>query len=154
MTMDTAKELATSQLFEGLEAEDIAVFANIAQEARYEPQQEVFAPGSAGDALYVIVEGAFAVRMKNDDGEDVDVAQLKEGTYFGEMEVIGGMNRAASIVSVGDGRCYRFDASELLNMLKTKHHLAAHFYREVARELIKRLRTTTRDMGYFKSRAG
>ncbi|MEM6731011.1 MAG: cyclic nucleotide-binding domain-containing protein [Myxococcota bacterium] len=151
--MDTAKELATSELFEGLEAEDIAAFANIAQEVRYQPEEQVFSPGSAGDALYVIAEGNFVVRVKDEDGEEVDVAALKPGTYFGEMEVIGGMNRAAAIVSVDDGRCYRFDASELLSMLKTKHHLAAHFYRQVARELIKRLRNTTRDMGYFKARA-
>jgi CRP-like cAMP-binding protein len=84
----------------------------------------------------------------------VDVATLKPGSYFGEMEVIGGMNRTAAVVSGGDGRCYRFEAQTLLDLLKRDAPLAAHFYRGVTRELIKRLRNTTRDMGYFKARAG
>ncbi len=151
--MDTAKELATSELFEGLGAEDLAAFANIAQEVKYGPEEEVFGKGSAGDALYVIAEGTFVVRVQDDEGDEVDVAQLKPGTYFGEMEVLAGSSRGAAIFSVEDGRCYRFDASELLSMLKSKPHLAAHFYRQVALELVKRLRNTTRDMGYFKSRA-
>ena len=43
---------------------------------------------------------------------------------------------------------------EVIDLLKRDAPLAAHFYRGVTRELIKRLRNTTRDMGYFKARAG
>ena len=52
-----------------------------------------------------------------------------------------------------DSRCYRFDASKVLELLKRNDTVAAHFYRQVCRELIRRLRSTTRDMGYFKARA-
>lgn len=151
--MNTAKELAGSELFDGLGVEEIASFAHIAQEVRFQPQEKVFGPGSAGDALYVIAEGEFVVRVLDDDREEVDVAKLESGTYFGEMEVIAGTSRNAAIVSLSDSRCYRFDANELLDLLRTRPALAAHFYRQVARELIRRLRNTTRDMGFFKSRA-
>ena len=151
--MNTAVELAEVDLFKGLSPEGIASFAGIAREAKTEPGQVVYESGGAGDSLYVIVEGTFAVRVKDESGDEVDVANLKKGSYFGEMEVIGGMNRTAAVVSLGDGRCYRFDASELLALLKRDNALAAHFYRQVARELIKRLKNTTRDMGYFKARA-
>ena len=63
------------------------------------------------------------------------------------------MNRTAGIVSSSDARCYRFDATVLNGLLKGTPKLAAHFYRQVCRELIKRLKATTRDMGYFKSRS-
>jgi CRP-like cAMP-binding protein len=113
----------------------------------------VYESGSAGDSMYVIVEGSFAVRVTHEDGEEVDVASLKPGTYFGEMEVVGAINRTAAIVSEEDGRCYRFDAAQLLSLLKRNDKLAAHFYREVSKGLIQRLKNTTRDMGYFKARA-
>jgi CRP/FNR family transcriptional regulator, cyclic AMP receptor protein len=151
--MDTAKELGATELFTGLEAADLAAIAGIAREVRFEPEQVVYAAGGPGDALFVIVEGNFAVRVTDDENHEVDVASLKPGSYFGEMEVVGGMNRTAAIVSEDVGRCYRFDAVALNNVLKTKTGLAAHFYRQVSRELIKRLRNTTRDMGYFKARA-
>ena len=107
----------------------------------------------AGDSLFAIVEGEFVVRVKDDNGDEVDVATLKPGTYFGEMEVVGGVNRTASIVSEGEGRCYRFDAAELVGLLKRNDKLGAHFYRQICLTLIKRLKETTRNMGYFKARA-
>lgn len=151
--MNTAKELAEVPLFKGLSADDVAAFAGIAQEVRFGPEQVVYEADSAGDSLYVIIEGTFAVRVIDENDDEVDVARLRPGSYFGDMEVIGGMNRTASIVSEGQGRCYRFDASALLGLLKRNDHLAAHFYQMVARELVKRLRETTRNMGYFKARA-
>jgi len=151
--MEAAKELSSSELLEGLEPEHIAAFAGIAVEVKYGPEEVVYETGSAGDSLYIIVEGTFGVRVLDEHEEEVDVARLKPGSYFGEMEVIGGINRTAAIVSEEDGRCYRFDAIQLLDLLKRNDHIAAHVYREVCRGLIKRLKNTTRDMGYFKSRA-
>jgi CRP/FNR family transcriptional regulator, cyclic AMP receptor protein len=152
--MNTAMELAQNELFEGLAPDQLASFAAIARETEFEPSQVVYEAGAAGDALYVIVEGSFVVRVRDDNGDEVDIVNLKPGSYFGEMEIIGGMNRTAAVVADVDGRCYRFEAAELLALLKRDQALAGHFYRQVARELVRRLRNTTRDMGYFKARAG
>ncbi len=151
--MDTATELGETELFADLDADHTEKFGTIANSVSFGPEDVVYAAGSAGDSLYVIVEGDFVVRVIDEHEEEVDVATLKKGTYFGEMEVVGGMNRTAAVVSAGDGRCYRFDAAKLLALLKENDSLAAHFYKQVSRGLIKRLRNTTRDMGYFKSRA-
>ena len=151
--METAKELGGMSLFNGLGPDDLAAFAGIAVEAKFGPEDMVYDAGNAGDSMFVIVEGKFAVRVTDEHDDQVDVASLKPGSYFGEMEVIGGMNRTAAIVSEEDGRCYRFDAAQLLALLKRNDHLAGHFYREVCKGLVKRLHNTTRDMGYFKARA-
>lgn len=151
--MNTAKDLAQTELFVGLDDNDLAAFAGIAREMKFEPEQTVYTTGSAGDSMYVIVEGNFVVRVADENEEAVDVATLKPGSYFGEMEVLGGMNRTASVVSQGSGRCYRFDAKALSDLLKRNDKVAAPFYRKVCLELIKRLKNTTRDMGYFKVRA-
>ena len=151
--MEAAKELGDTTLFKGLQADHLASFAGIAQSISFGPEDVVYTAGSAGDSLFVIIEGTFTVRVRDENGEEVDVATLKPNSYFGEMEVIGGINRTASVVSVGDSRCYRFDAAQLMALLKRNDHLGAFFYREVSKELINRLKNTTRDMGYFKSRA-
>jgi CRP-like cAMP-binding protein len=152
--MNTAMELGETELFKGLSPADLAQFAAIAREVKFGPAQVVYETDAAGDSMYVVVEGNFVVRVKDENGDEVDVATLKPGSYFGEMEVIGGMNRTAAVVSDADGRAYRLDAGPLVGLLKQQNGLAAHFYRQVARELIRRLKNTTRDMGYFKARAG
>jgi CRP/FNR family cyclic AMP-dependent transcriptional regulator len=151
--MNTAIELGENELFKGLTPEQLATFSAISRELRFEPGQVVYDAGAAGDSLYLIAAGDFVVRVKDDSGDEVDVATLKAGSYFGEMEIIGGMNRTAAVVAAGEGRCYRIDASALLALLKRDEAIAAHVYRQISRELVRRLRNTTRDMGYFKARA-
>ena len=153
MVMDVGLELAKIELFAGLPAEDLAAIVLIAQPVRFEPSQVIYRTGDAGDALYVIVEGTVTVRTHDENGDEVEVARLKAGSYFGEMEVIGGMTRTASIVAESDGRGYRLVGNALLDALGRSDRLAAHFYRQISRELVRRLRNTTRDMGYFKTRA-
>src|SRR5689334_18937468 len=106
--MNTAKELGDTELFKGLTPEQLAQFAAIAREVKFGPEDAVDAAESPGDSMFVIVEGQFVVRVRDENNEDVDVVTLKPGSYFGEMEVIGGMSRTAAVVSEGDGRCYRF----------------------------------------------
>lgn len=151
--MNTAKELAETSLFNGMDQDDLAAFAGIAREVKFGPEDAVYQADTAGDSFYVIVEGSVRVQVIDEHDEEVTVATLKAGSYFGEMEVIGGMNRTAAVISEEDTRCYCFDASSVLDLLKRNDRVASHFYRQVCRELIRRLKSTTRDMGYFKSRS-
>lgn len=151
--MDVGTELANSKLFEGLRAEDLAAIVAIAQPVQFTAMQTIFRAGEAGDCLYVIVEGTVVVKTQDDNGDEVDVAHLSSGSCFGEMEVVGGMTRAASIVAETDGRGYRFIGNALIDVLGRSDRLAAQIYRRLCVELIRRLRNSTRDMGYFKARA-
>src|SRR5688572_15848031 len=107
--MNAAKELGETELFKGLGANELAQFAGIAREVKFEPSQTVYDTETAGDSMFVVVQGNFIVRVKDENGDEVDVATLKPGSYFGEMEVIGGMNRTAAVVSDAEGRAYRFE---------------------------------------------
>ena len=151
--MDTATALTNSALFEGARPEDVAALVAIATRVRFGPQERVYEAGSVGDALYIIAEGLFTVLVQDEHGDEIEVARLKPGTSFGEMEVIGGMNRTATVMSETDGACIRLEAMALNDVLRRSDRLAAHFYRRVSEELVRRLRDTTRSMGYFKARA-
>ena len=70
--MDTAKELGEVDLFRGLSGDDLAAFAGIASEATFGPEDVVYESGSAGDSLYVIIEGNFAVRVLDEHDDEVD----------------------------------------------------------------------------------
>ncbi len=60
----------------------------------------LFRQGEPGDALYLVIEGrlrAFGVR---DDGEEIPLAEIGEGKTVGEIQLLTGGERSASVAAV------------------------------------------------------
>src|SRR5213076_438863 len=60
------------------------------------------------DGLYMIVEGDAIVRIGSGP-EEREVARLCAGQFFGEMSLMTGEARTASVVAATDMLCYRID---------------------------------------------
>jgi Fe-S-cluster-containing dehydrogenase component/CRP-like cAMP-binding protein len=64
----------------------------------YEPGEEVVRQGDwGGNTFFVAVEGGLDVLVSDDAGEARKVAELPEGTSFGEMSVLAGVPRNATV---------------------------------------------------------
>jgi small-conductance mechanosensitive channel len=76
----------------------------LAERARfleYGPGQPVVRQGDQGDTFYLIARGELAVRVQTDAGEK-EVARLGRGAFFGEMSLLTGEPRTATVVAVRD----------------------------------------------------
>jgi len=87
-------------LFADLARRDLKRVADSMKEMSFASGQEVVAQGKSGVGFFVILEGAARVSQA---GEDRGV--LTSGDYFGEMALIDGDDRAASVHAEGDLRC-------------------------------------------------
>ena len=87
-------------LFADLSRRDLRQLAASMSEQVYADGAEVVAQGKSGVAFFVILEGRARVTQ---DGEEIGV--LSGGDYFGEMALIDGDHRAASVHADGDLRC-------------------------------------------------
>ena len=63
----------------------------------YEPGAVIIQQGSEGDHFYIVSKGTVEITLQRPNAADVVVAQLGEGQYFGEMELLHGHGRAASV---------------------------------------------------------
>src|SRR5690606_22697133 len=63
--------------------------------------ETLFRQGDAADSLYVIVQGLLRVVVSGDDGEIV-VNELARGDTVGEMGLLSGEPRSASVIAVRD----------------------------------------------------
>lgn len=68
---------------------------------RYGMNERIIAQGTVGDAFYVLCEGE--VRVVRQDAEGVrELAVLKDGSFFGEMALLSGAARSASVDSASE----------------------------------------------------
>lgn len=92
--------LATSTLFRELSLEErrkIASYFNLT-EAR--EGEDIVVEGDEGDSMYFIRSGEVLVHTVNPMGEKIHLAELKAGDFFGEVSLIQGKPRTATVTAV------------------------------------------------------
>jgi len=88
--------LKSSQIFNGLSETELDFLLPYIAAANVEKDQTIFNEGEAGDALYLITNGAIKISKKLDASREKTLSQLKSGDCFGEMALIDGNVRSAT----------------------------------------------------------
>jgi CRP-like cAMP-binding protein len=93
----------------------------------------VIREGEDGTSFYVVATGRLAVSKRDDRGDAVVLAHLGEGDFFGEMALLSGAPRAATVVAEVQSELLELAADALLEVARAHPHLAAslrRFYRQ------------------------
>jgi CRP-like cAMP-binding protein len=91
------------RLLSGVSAEDVRRLVAVAQRRMYRRGQVVFHDEDAADALHLVVEGHFAVRVTLPTGESVLLAIIGPGDAFGELALVSASGRGATVQAFSDG---------------------------------------------------
>ena len=65
--------------------------------------------GDETNSLYLIIEGTLLITQLAEDGKVVSLELLKKGQCFGEIAIIDGAPRSASVVSLGSRQQRHFE---------------------------------------------
>ncbi len=103
-----APALKACPLFQALKEEHFPQILKIAEPVRFAAEEEIVAEGSAADAFYVILDGEASIRIKGPDGESTEIGRIPKGATFGEMGLLLGKNRTASVIAVTDLRALKY----------------------------------------------
>jgi uncharacterized membrane protein len=89
-------------LFAGLEADERADLGGLLKTRQYQAQAPVFWIGEKGTEFYIVQNGAVTVSAPDESGKEVTLAKLGPGNFFGEISLLDGGPRTATIRAAGD----------------------------------------------------
>jgi CRP-like cAMP-binding protein len=115
--------LASVDLFRGLPEDRRKELANDLVYAPFARGEAVTREGESDDGLFMLVSGQGSVRI-GANGETREVAQLTPGQFFGEMSLMTGEARTASVVAATDLVCYRLEKAAFQRVLRDMPALA------------------------------
>ena len=96
--------------------------------------------GSRPDALYIILEGSFAVRIRKGD-DVIEVAQVGAGDMLGEMSFIDSRDASADVIALEKSLVWSIPWTKLSSKLFLDNSFGSHFYHALAVLMTDRMRT-------------
>lgn len=136
---DEARTLARIPMFRDLEASQLRLLAFSATRLDVAPGDVLFHQGEAPDAAYVVLEGTAVIEVSV-GGAAHEIARLGKDTVVGEMGVLTGEVRSATVRAGEPMSVLRIETDLFLALLDRSPSLA----RSVLRDLAVRLQETTR----------
>jgi MFS family permease len=92
--------------------------AKNSEEITIEPGMAVVSEGADADALYVLVEGRVDVTARGEKGRtDKHIRYMKSPTYFGEIGLLQGIPRTATVTTTEASRLWRISGDDFLAAL-------------------------------------
>ena len=138
-------EIPLFQLLDDLEREALAQHLELVS---FAAGTLVFGYGEPGDSLYLIRKGQVEVFTKDDTGSRIVLETSGPGELFGEISLLDGGPRTASVLATEDLEVLRLDRGDLDAFLGQHPHAALDMLTAMGR----RLRTTADKLRHTASR--
>lgn len=96
------RALRRQEVFECLSDDQLERLAANGIRLRYGRREKLIEQGAEGDSMFILIEGDAEVQVASPDGRCASVATLSGGECFGEMSLLTGERRSATVVARTD----------------------------------------------------
>jgi CRP-like cAMP-binding protein len=125
-----ADVLARVPLFADVPARHVRKIAALGSAARFDAKTQIIKRGEPGDAFYVMLVGRAEVRRRGRPS-----VEIGPGAYFGEMALIDGAPRSATVVAKSETVCLMLAHKQFDKVLKSEPAVARALLRTLAARL-------------------
>ena len=129
-------------LFEGLEDSALRTIASEAVTKTVSRNVILFNEGDQTDSLYVILSGRVKVYCSDEEGNEIVLSILEPHDYFGELAVIDGEPRSASVMTLEPTRLSIISRDDFLRYLSGEPEIAIR----LLKTLVHKLRQDTKNL--------
>lgn len=114
-----ARRSPESPLFENLSKQELGALIKRMRLEQYQEGDIVITEGESGASLYVIMGGEVKVFTRGKRGESIHLATLGSGDFFGEISILTGRPRTATITASSATDLLRLDKGDLDELSET-----------------------------------
>ena len=120
----TLESIRSVPLFASLDDETVTALRSLLDAEQRPTGSPLFRAGDAGDSMYLIESGRVRIHIVDADGDDVTLAELARGDFFGEMAILDGKPRSASATVIEDARLAVLPRDDFLDFVRRNPDVA------------------------------
>jgi CRP/FNR family cyclic AMP-dependent transcriptional regulator len=122
---------------------EIEQLLGVAHSKHFDPKSTIMREGEGADSLYYVLEGSVTVLMEDETGDEIILAYLGPGEFFGELGLFGDEGRSAWVRARTECEVAIIGYREFHDICRTTPDLLMQLTAQIAR----RLRETSRKVG-------
>ncbi len=125
MNLNEKREfLAKVSIFSKCKRGDLKALAKSCQEMSFNKGDAICQQGDRGSALFIITMGEADVLEEHKDGNITNLARLVEQAVIGELSIIDGETRSATVVAAVDTTCIVLTSWDLMATIQDRPLIA------------------------------
>lgn len=122
-------------IFADLDDETLEKIGRLGKYKSFEKDSAILMEHETGSALFVIVKGKVKVFRVSDDGREVILSILADSDFFGEMAILDGLTRSASVSAIEDSELFIIQRSDFLDLLYNHPEVSISLMQELTKRL-------------------
>jgi hypothetical protein len=99
VTIAQPAEPVASPLFKDFESDELAAVIRGLRLRTFLPGEIVVSEGEPGDSLFILTSGLVRTYVRQPSGRNEQVRELKDGDFFGEISLLSGLPRSATVTA-------------------------------------------------------
>lgn len=140
--------LSKTQLFGHLSEEAVREIAPKGIRRRHKKGELIFRQGDEGRAVYVLLEGLVKIFLTSERGDEMLIATLQAPATFGELALIDGLPRSASVEAIEPVETLTFNVTDLVELSKANGSFSTGLLESLA-GIIRRLTDQASDFVFL-----
>jgi CRP-like cAMP-binding protein len=115
-----AEPTIKSPLFHGIPEEELKILLRAFTLVKFEPGEIVVTEGEPGDSLFLLTKGLVRVFVVDANGSNTQVRMLQTGDFFGEIAVLTGNTRTATVTTASRCEMLKLTKADVISI--SAHH--------------------------------
>lgn len=133
-------------IFRDLIAQELELVAKYLVMMELDMEQVIFKEGTAAESMCLVLSGELEVFKKGTDGKAIKIATLAEGQSVGEMAIVDGMVRSATVRASMFSTVVVLKRGSFEEIMKQYPRIGAKLLKGIARHISINLRKTSNEL--------
>jgi uncharacterized membrane protein len=131
----TLEALRSVPLFASLNDESAETLRELLEVQTFPAGRVLFREGDGGDAMYLIEDGRVRIHVRDAEGDEVTLAELSRGDFFGEMALLDGKPRSAQATVLVEARLAVLMREDFLRFVRRDPEVALNMLAAITTRL-------------------
>ncbi len=134
--------LRSIEILSSLSREELDSFYSLMNTEEYCKGQTLFNEGDTGEIMYIVISGAVSISVNLPNGKVLEIAEITEGNFFGEMSIFDSAVRSATCSPKCNTKVLSLKADVFYEFIKNKPEAGINIMHRMLNIITMRLKKT------------